>query len=128
MPLKFYSNILVMVSYDKLIDVLSSSFEENRILSINKNLLSSVVDLMKQFVPIFDSLEFSKAPTIHIVVPSYYAMTNMVQLNGQERPAVKILKESIQRALDEKYVTHLIFSNKIVFMTSISSSYSYTIS
>lgn len=94
-----------MVSYDKLIDVLSPSFEENRILSINKNLLSTVVDLMKEFVPIFYSLEFSKAPTIHLVVPSYYAMTNIVQLNGQERPAIKLLKENIQRALDEKYVT-----------------------
>ncbi|CAF4216512.1 unnamed protein product, partial [Adineta steineri] len=75
-------------------------FEENRILSINKNLLVSIVDLMKQFVPIFDGLEFSTVPTIHIVVPSYYAMIAMVQLDGQERPAIKILKENIQNTLD----------------------------
>ena len=97
--------LLVLVSYDKLIDVLSPMFEESRILSINKNLVSSIVDLMKEFVPIFDALEFSKVPTIHIVVPSYYAMKAMVQLNGQERPAIKVLKENIQAALDEKYVT-----------------------
>jgi hypothetical protein len=102
---KLYLNILVLVSYDKLIDVLSPMFEESLILSINKNLLSNIVDLMKQFIPIFDALEFSKVPTMHIVVPSYYAMMAMAQLNGLERPAIKVLKENLQAALDEKYVT-----------------------
>lgn len=57
---------------------------------------------MKQFTPIFDALEFSKNPTIHIVVPSYYAMSNVVRINGQERPTIKLLKENIQIGLDEK--------------------------
>ena len=70
-------------------------YEESRILAINKNLLLNVVELMKGFVPIFDSLEFSTTPTIHIVVPSYYAMISMAQLNGQERPAIKALKENL---------------------------------
>ena len=92
----------MLTSYDKLVELLSEIFEEGLVLSINKNLLSAVVDLMKQFVPIFDALEFSNTPTIHIVVPSYYAMSNIVQLNGQERPAIKLLKEQIQIGLDEK--------------------------
>ena len=91
-----------MSSYDKLVEILSTMFEESRVLAINKNLVSAVVDLMKQFVPIFDALEFSEHPTIHIVVPSYYAMSNIVQLTGQERPAIKLLKEHIQIGLDEK--------------------------
>jgi len=77
-------------------------FEESRVLCINKNLVSAVADLMKQFVPIFDALEFSETPTVHIVVPSYYAMSNIVQLTGQERPTIKLLKEHIQIGLDEK--------------------------
>ncbi|CAF1449280.1 unnamed protein product [Adineta ricciae] len=93
----------VLISYDKLIDVLSPMYEESRILAINKNLLLNVVELMKGFVPIFNSLEFSTTPTIHIVVPSYYAMLAMAQLNGQERPAIKALKENLQTALNEKY-------------------------
>jgi len=97
-----FTYILVLSSYDKLVDVFSGIFEESRVLCINKNLVSCIVDLMKQFVPIFDSLEFSKVPTIHIVVPSYYVMSNIVQLNGQERPAIKLLKEHIQIGLDEK--------------------------
>lgn len=92
----------MLSSYDKLVELLSKMFEESRVLSINKNLVSAVTDLMKQFVPIFDALEFSKTPTIHIVVPSYYAMSNIVQVTGQERPAIKLLKEHIQIGLDEK--------------------------
>lgn len=77
-------------------------FEESRVLYINKNLVSAVADLMNQFVLIFDALEFSKTPTIHIVVSSYYAMSNIVQVTGQERPAIKLLKGHIQIELQEQ--------------------------
>lgn len=94
---------MVFISYDKLVDVLSSMYEESRILAINKNLLLNVVELMKGFVTIFDSLEFSTTPTMHIVVPSHYALISMAELNGQGRPAIKALKENLQTALNEKY-------------------------
>jgi hypothetical protein len=93
---------LVLTSYDALVRVLSPIFEENRILSINKLLLANVVDLMKEFVPIFDSLEFSQAPTLQNVVPSYYKMKQVVSPVAQERPALVALKQEIDRALDDK--------------------------
>ena len=57
---------------------------------------------MARFTQTFDQLEFSDRPTLQNVVPSYYAMTNLVQLNGLERSEMKILKEQIQQALDSK--------------------------
>jgi hypothetical protein len=79
-------------------------FEENRILSINKLLLAGVVDLMKKFVPIFDSLEFSQSPTLNNVVPSYYKMKRLVSPADQDRPTLVTLKREIDLALEEKYV------------------------
>ena len=35
---------------------------------------------MARFTQTFDQLEFSDRPTLQNVVPSYYAMTNLVQL------------------------------------------------
>ena len=95
---------LVLSSYDALVRSLSPVFEENRILSINKLLLVGVVDLMKKFVPIFDSMEFSQSPTLHNVVPSYYKMKRLVSPADQDRPTLLTLKEEIDLSLDEKYV------------------------
>lgn len=91
-----------MSSYDALVRILSPIYEENRILSINKLLLADIVSLMKEFVPIFDSLEFSQSPTLQNVVPSYYKMKQIVSSSGQERSALLALKQEIDRTLDEK--------------------------
>ncbi|CAF1080493.1 unnamed protein product [Adineta ricciae] len=48
--------------------------EDVNIKAALKNEIQVPLELMKDFVPIFDSLEFSITPIIHIVVPSYYAM------------------------------------------------------
>ncbi len=95
-------NILVLTSYDSLIKLLEPMFEEQKILLSNRKLLKAIVDLMKQFCEIFDQLEFSNQPTLQNVVPSYYAMSNFVQLNNLDRPEIKILKEQLQIALDSK--------------------------
>lgn len=101
----FFCLSLVLSSYDALVRSLSPVFEENRILSINKLLLAGVVDLMKKFVPMFDSLEFSQSPTLQNVVPSYYKMKRLVSPADQDRPTLLTLKGQIDLALDEKYVT-----------------------
>ena len=93
---------VVLSSYDKLVKLLEPIFEERKIISLNRNLLTSVVDLMTRFTQIFGQLEFSDRSTLQIVVPFYYAVTNFVQSNGLERPEMKILKEQIQQALDSK--------------------------
>ena len=72
-----------------MVKLLEPIFEENKIISLNRNLLTSVVDLMARFTQIFDQLEFSERSTLQNVVPSYYAMTNFVQLNGLERPEMQ---------------------------------------
>ena len=93
----------MLSSYDTLIKLLEPMFEEKKIFTINRNLLTNVVDLMARFTQIFDQLEFSDRSTLQNVVPSYYAMSNFVQLDGLERPEIKILKQQIQLALDTKY-------------------------
>ena len=45
---------VVLSSYDKLIKLLELIFEEKKIISLNRNLLTSVVDLMVRFTQIFD--------------------------------------------------------------------------
>ncbi|CAF1541719.1 unnamed protein product, partial [Rotaria sordida] len=97
----------VYSSYDSLIKLLEPMFEENKILSINQNLLKNIVDLMKRFSGIFDQLEFCNQPTLQNVVPSYYAMVDFVRLNSHDRPEIKILKEQIQIALESKYWTSI---------------------
>lgn len=97
-----YRFSLVLASYDVLLQVFTPIFEENRVLAINKQLLSDVVELMRNFVPIFDSLELSELPTLQNVVPSYYQMMKIVSLDDQERPTMRQLKQEIRSALDEK--------------------------
>jgi hypothetical protein len=77
-------------------------FEQSKIFSINRKLLKNIVDLMNQFSGIFDQLEFSNQPTIQNIVPSYYAMSNFVQIDSFNRPEIKMLKDQIQITLDSK--------------------------
>lgn len=97
--------ISVLVSYEELTNLLEPMFEEKRIRSINQNLLKNIVDLMVKFCQIFDQLEFSAQPTLHNVVPSYYAMSDFVRVNNLDRPEIKVLKQQIQAGLDIKWVS-----------------------
>ncbi len=92
-------------SFETLSQILRARNEQHRIFYIDTVLLLDIVDLMAQFTPIFDCLEFSNCLTLQNVVPSYYKMASYCQIkvNSEQKQIINTLKSKILIVLDDKY-------------------------
>lgn len=84
----------IMVSYDVLFDVLAVK-ERSKVLmlaSIDRQANSQLEAFLSSIAGIFEQLEAEKRPTIHLVVPSYYFLSQLVDLSNGDCEIVQIFK------------------------------------
>ena len=93
----------LLVNYEKLEELASSEKGLRPIFSIDHDLLSNLVEFLKEVTKVFDDLE-QKTPTIHLVLPRYYKLKNLC---NDAPEIIKPFTDSFSDALTKKYKTSI---------------------
>lgn len=74
----------VEASYDALVKVLTERNRLSLIANVNRSLNREIMEITRSMKEVFESLESSNEPTLHLVVPSYYLMQRKLKPVARE--------------------------------------------
>ena len=92
----------IQISYDVLESELDRFNKRVLIVSIDKNVLSHCIRLLKPFESIFDKLEKSKSPSIQNLIPSYYLVQEHLNIKEDDPKFIADFKTEISTQLTAK--------------------------
>jgi len=66
-----------------------------------------MLHISTQFKYVLETLEASSHPTLHLVVPSYYKLKEVMAVSEDDSEAIQCLKRKIDATLDEKFYSSI---------------------
>lgn len=94
-------------SYTKLTEKLSERGRLPLIAAVDKKLNEEIMTVSSTFKEIFETLQYSDRPTLHLVVPSYYKLLDITAEAPQDSTCISVFKAQLRHFLDEKYYTSI---------------------
>lgn len=97
----------VEASYDALVKVLTERNRLSLIANVNRSLNREIMEITRSMKEVFESLESSNEPTLHLVVPSYYLMQRKLKPVARESKVMLTFRQHLLTYLDNKFWTSI---------------------